>query len=274
MRLSSLSGMEGGEMTHVQGQRIDYDAIAERYDHERLRSKQVDPDLLDFVARYSAREREALAILDIGCGTGSQLAADRAILPAASMVGLDLFDGMLRQAQRKRGDVGWVRGDGAGLPFAAASFHFASSQFSFHHVQDKRSMIGEVYRVLRPGGRFVMTNIAPREMPGWALYGYFPACWERDLADFCPWETIQALLLEAGFEQVEVTLSHSKSEECLSELAQGVRLRVTSQLVALPDEAYRAGLERFESALRRARGRVVKVPTETCLIKVVGDKGA
>jgi ubiquinone/menaquinone biosynthesis C-methylase UbiE len=94
------------------------------------------------------------------------------------MVGLDLFRGMLQQAKHKASDIAWVRGDGARLPFADQAFDFVTNQFAFHHVLDKRSMIGEIWRVLRPRGRFVMTNIDPHQMPGWALYRYFPTALE------------------------------------------------------------------------------------------------
>ena len=59
-------------------------------------------------------------------------------------------------------------------------------------------MIGEVCRVLRPKGRFVMTNIDPYQMLEWALYRYFPAALREDLKDFSPEEQITSLLQEAG----------------------------------------------------------------------------
>ena len=124
------------------------------------------------------------------------------------------------RAARKTDRVAWVQGDGARLPFVGASFDYVSNQFSFHHVRDKASMLHEVFRLLRTGGRFVMTNIAPREMPGWAVYRYFPEAWERDLADFTPPKGIELLLEQVGFARIETVLDHSELEQDLESLAQ------------------------------------------------------
>ncbi|OGG56516.1 MAG: hypothetical protein A3F84_15725 [Candidatus Handelsmanbacteria bacterium RIFCSPLOWO2_12_FULL_64_10] len=158
--------------------RVNYDAIADSYDAHPFRKKDADPDLLAFL-----KERPGtgpLSILDIGCGTGNQLVADHPCVPTARLIGLDRFKGMLRQAQKKSRDIRWIQGDGAGLPFKDESFDFITSQYSFHHVQDKRSLISEIFRALRPGGRFVLTNISPRDMPGWLIYRFFPAAWEKE----------------------------------------------------------------------------------------------
>jgi ubiquinone/menaquinone biosynthesis C-methylase UbiE len=251
---------------------VDYDRVAQRYDLERYRAKSVDPDLLAFLRERSNPWADAVAVLDIGCGTGSQLVADVARLPLLRTVGLDLFRGMLVQARRKASNLDWVQADGAKLPFQDGSFDYATSQFSFHHVRDKPAMMAEVLRLLRPGGWFVMVNICPREMAAWALYRYFPACWARDLEDFLPKEGIRQLLVGAGFSRVQVSSKRSEFEDDLGEFAEAVRLRTASQLVALPDAEYRLGLKRIERELCRAGGRAASIPTELCLLKAIGVK--
>jgi len=253
-------------------QRADYDKLAERYDAERYRNKEVDLDLLAFLRECAQREADTISVLDVGCGTGSQLVADRVCLPSLRLVGLDLFRGMLLRAKCKASDVSWVQADGAKLPFEDSAFDYVTNQFSFHHVRDKPSMISEVYRVLRPGGWFVMTNICPREMPGWAVYRYFPASRTRDIEDFPLKEEIRRLLVQAGFDCVEVSSEYSEFEDDLKEFAKAVRLRTTSQFVALSDAEYQAGLRRIEAELGQAGGHVVSVPTELCLLKVMGGK--
>jgi ubiquinone/menaquinone biosynthesis C-methylase UbiE len=252
-------------------QRVNYDRIAARYDCERYRSKELDPDLLDFLAQRGDRDPAEMALLDIGCGTGSQLVADRAHVTEMRMVGLDLFAGMLRQARLKSNDIHWVQGNGACLPFAAASFDLVTSQFSFHHVQDKRAMLSQVCRVLRPGGRFVMTNICPREMRGWAIYRYFPAAWQRDMQDFAPREEIAAWMQAVGFARVRISLQRFRPEEDLDALARATRPRVTSQLVALTDAEYRCGMRQIEQESHRAETGERTISSEWCLLRIVGD---
>src|SRR5262249_35941357 len=95
---------------------VDYDAIAHLYDSQPYRAKAVDPELIIFKERRTPLDRP-FSILDIACGTGSQLVANRSTVPEAQMVGLDRSLGMLRQAQSKAQDIMWVQADGACLPF-------------------------------------------------------------------------------------------------------------------------------------------------------------
>src|SRR5438270_10385799 len=89
--------------------RVEYDAIAPLYDSQPGREKSPDPALAAFLAERSALGTGLL--LDIACGTGNQLVANRAIASSARMVGFDGSLGMLRQARAKSAEIGWVHGD-------------------------------------------------------------------------------------------------------------------------------------------------------------------
>jgi ubiquinone/menaquinone biosynthesis C-methylase UbiE len=259
-------------MSYHERQRLDYDRIAAQYDADRFRSKVVDPDLVVYLEGRPGWGGQGLAALDVGCGTGNQLVADMEGFPQLRLVGLDLFHGMLREARSKTLHIGWVQGDGARLPFPSASFDYVTSQFSFHHVRDKATMLREVYRVLRSGGRFVMTNIEPRKMPGWAVYQTFPAAWRRDLVDFGARDEIARLLCESGFARVEISTDRSEQAIDLVEFARDVRLRVVSQVALLSEADYDEGVRQVEDALRQAGGRPVEIASELCLVKIVADK--
>jgi ubiquinone/menaquinone biosynthesis C-methylase UbiE len=180
---------------------------------------------------------------------------------------------MLRRARSKDGSIGWVQANGATLPVPETSFDFVTSQYSFHHVADKAAMVLDIFRVLKPGGRFVMTNICPREMRGWALYRYFPSAVARDLQDFMPREEIQERMSHAGFHKVQIELKQQEQKQPLRDFAELVGQRDSlSQLLIISDVDYHAGLQKIEAELSRAGGQMTQVSSELCRIRVVGDK--
>ncbi len=69
-------------------QRVNYDDIAHLYD-EPLRDKVVDAHLVGWLEERPARRTSGVRILDTGCGTGKQLAADCQAFSDVLMVGLD-----------------------------------------------------------------------------------------------------------------------------------------------------------------------------------------
>jgi len=122
-----------------------FDALAPLYDRligppdpARLR------DLLDLPA--------AGWVLDAGGGTGRIAAQLRAV--TGNLVLLDRSQPMLRQAQGKR--LWPIPGDVARLPFPDACFDRVVVVDALHHFPDQSAAIGELLRVLKPGGRLVI----------------------------------------------------------------------------------------------------------------------
>jgi SAM-dependent methyltransferase len=248
--------------------RVDYDAIAHLYDAQPHRARAADGELLAFAeARGGAR----LAVLDIGCGTGNQLIANREVLPNFWYGGLDRSPGMLNEARRKAPDLAWVEADAAILPFAGASFDYVCCQFAFHHIEDKAGMLRAVCRVLRPGGRFILHNMCPQQSADWIYYEYFPEALPIDLRDFWPPDTLALTMRQAGFAAVAVAYQHIEFAEDLPAWREIVRRRDTcSQLQAISDAAYQQGLRRLERdiadpAVSRSR------KNHLCLVTIRGD---
>jgi ubiquinone/menaquinone biosynthesis C-methylase UbiE len=118
-----------------------------------------------YLARSSSATLDALSpppgvrLLDVGCGTGILLGAATRRDPSAGVYGIDLVPEMLERAAR-RGAGRWhlALGDAKALPFADACFDAVASSSSFHHWAEPRLALGEIARVLRPGGRLVLTD--------------------------------------------------------------------------------------------------------------------
>jgi ubiquinone/menaquinone biosynthesis C-methylase UbiE len=250
--------------------RVNYDEIAHLFDSQPYRAKTIDPEFLAFLQDHAADE--APALLDIGCGTGNQLVANRGAVADVRLVGVDRSLGMLRHARPKASDIAWVQADAAALPFAAGSFDFVSCQHAFHHVRNKASMLRAVLDVLRPGGRFVLRNLCPQESADWLCYDYFPAAQIVDLLDFWPVEAIVAVMEGAGFTGVTVAYEHLGYEQDLADLLETARRRDTcSQLQAIPDAVYAAGVQRLERELAEP-GAPRRRGDHLCLVNIRGEK--
>lgn len=249
--------------------RVDYDKIAQLYD-EPQRDHTVDSHLLDFLEHCGV---PGVRVLDIGCGTGQQLAANERRLPGVTMVGLDRFAGMLRIARNRCSEVQWIQADGARLPLQPGTFHFIVSQFSYPHVRNTRQLLSEIYVTLAPGGRFVMTNIDPWAMPAWIIYRYFPEALELDQADFMQVEAFAGAMREIGFEGVRVAREDRSSDESVSAFRRfaGARHRA-SQLMAVSDSAYAEGLARIDKDLARAGAQDLVVKSAFELVTIAGDR--
>jgi SAM-dependent methyltransferase len=248
--------------------RVDYDEIAHLYDTQPYRARVADPELLAFA---EARRSVDFAVLDIGCGTGNQLIANRGALPNLRYFGLDRSLGMLRRARAKSLDIPWLQADGGALPFADGSFDYVFSQFAFHHVQDKAGMLREILRVTRPVGRFSMRNLCPQESSDWLYYEYFPESKPVDFEDFWSPAAIVTVMAEAGFINVDAAYEHMRFEQDLAAWLETVRRRDTcSQLQAISDAAYRTGVARLErevADLHAPRSR----QNHLCIVTIRGE---
>jgi SAM-dependent methyltransferase len=219
----------------------DYEELAERYDEDRARFG-VEPDdiVLEFVA-----SRRAARVLDVGCGTGTWLAAQRQVAPDARFCGADPSAGMLAVARRK-GLTHLLRAGAERLPLAAAVADYVIANFTFHHW-DKEPALDEIRRVLVPGGVFRLNNIEPFTGSGSWVNEFFPETVAIDAARFWPPDRIADELRVRHF-AVDVHVDSRSVETSAAEAVADAERRVISQLATLDDAAYERGL----AALRRA----------------------
>jgi len=100
---------------------------------------------------------EPLAVLEIGCGTGSLTVPIAQALPNCSITGIDPDPEALARARAKdpAGRIDWREGTAVALPMAQHAFDRVAAALVLHHLTtaEKRAALTEAYRVLRPGGR-------------------------------------------------------------------------------------------------------------------------
>lgn len=98
----------------------------------------------------------ARPVLDVGCGDGFFAKTVFGSLD----VGLDLAGSRMDEARRRRVYRKLVSYDGRHMPFRANSFQTVISNCVLEHVDEVGAVVGEMYRVLRPGGEALVTVMA------------------------------------------------------------------------------------------------------------------
>ena len=117
-------------------------------DHHR---QTLADDLL--LSRYAplARRGEGDTVLDLGCGAGDSVEQFRSLNPRVEWIGVDLSESP-EVATRTRTDAEFRTFDGRSIPADDASVDVVYCKQVLEHVDDPRALIGDVARVLRPGG--------------------------------------------------------------------------------------------------------------------------
>src|ERR1700745_4134856 len=137
--------------------------IAPHYDLlNHLLSMQLDRVWRARVARRlrPILERPDALVLDLCCGTGD-LAFSLARAGRARIIGADFSHTMLLRARQKSGpSMPFLEADALRLPFADASFDLVTTAFGFRNLANYEAGLGEIYRVLKPGGTIAILEFA------------------------------------------------------------------------------------------------------------------
>lgn len=152
------------------------------------------------------------AALDIGCGTGEDVIAMAALVgPDGRAVGLDASEAMVSEASQRHhqvANVSFQQGDAQRLPFESETFEACRCERTLQHLDDPDRVVGEIARVLKPGGRVAL--IEP-DWEGLLIAGADPrlsrVIWERRLEAFRQprvGRTLRALLSQHGFDDITV----------------------------------------------------------------------
>lgn len=190
-------------------------------------------------------------VLDLGSGGGIDvLLSARRVGPTGKAYGLDMVDEMLelaRENQQKAGieNVEFLKGEMEDIPLPDNSVDVIISNCVVNLSPDKDSVLREAYRVLKPGGRFAISDIVYRGgMPEELRRNL--EMWAGCLAGSLEEEEYVGKLKAAGFQDIGVEVTRVWKEEDLrgTEFAEAVD--------CLSPEA-RQSLPSFVSAFIRAR---------------------
>jgi ubiquinone/menaquinone biosynthesis C-methylase UbiE len=156
-----------------------------------------------------AELHEGEVVLDLGSGGGIDvLLSARRVGPSGKAYGLDMTDEMLalaRENQRKAGveNAEFLTGDIEAIPLPDASVDVIISNCVINLAADKRKVIAEAFRVLKPGGRFAVSDVVCRgEIPPEVRKSM--ELWVGCIAGALTEQEFHALLWETGFEHIDI----------------------------------------------------------------------
>ena len=133
-----------------------YDAVAcayaEKFANE-LAHKPMDQEML---SRFAALVKDRGDVLDLGCGPGQTTAFLHS--QGIKVRGLDLSDGLVREAQQRHPHIGFDQGDMLALPVSDDSLAGVVAFYAIVHFSPNQleCALREIYRVLKTGGRLLL----------------------------------------------------------------------------------------------------------------------
>ncbi len=165
-----------------------------------------------------AELRAGEVVLDLGSGGGIDvLLSARRVGPSGHVYGLDMTEEMLalaRENQRRAGaeNVEFLRGEIENIPLPDASVDVIISNCVINLSADKSRVLREAFRVLRPGGRFAVSDIVVRGEVPESIRASMEA-WIGCVAGALEEEDYRARLSAAGFTDIDIEPTRIYSAE-------------------------------------------------------------
>jgi SAM-dependent methyltransferase len=164
---------------------------------------------------------EGETVLDLGSGAGADvLISARRVGQSGRAIGLDMTDEMLELARANAAEAGvtnveFVKGYIEAIPLADASVDVVISNCVINLAADKRTVLAEAARVLKPGGRFAVSDVIADPDMDEATRADMRE-WTGCIAGALTHVEFQDELARAGFTDVEITETHRVHEHASS----------------------------------------------------------
>lgn len=175
--------------------------------------------------------REGEVVLDLGSGGGIDvLLSAKRVGPTGKAYGLDMTDEMLELANKNKAEAGvanveFLKGFIEHVPLPDDSVDVVISNCVINLAADKTLVFREMHRVLRPGGRVGVTDVVAADhltQSERAERGSFVGC----IAGALSFAEYKKGLVEAGFEDVDISPTHDVAEGMFSAIVKARKSRV------------------------------------------------
>ncbi len=168
-----------------------YNTIGIGYNNTR----KADPYLASRLYHHLQPEPGKL-YLDIGCGTGNYTLALQQ--KGVVFIGVDPSTAMLNQARLKSSAIQWLSGTAENIPLLDASVSGFMAQLTIHHWTNLNAAFKELFRVLKPGSKWVIFTTTPEQTGAYWLSHYFPQMIKDSQAVLPPYHSVETAVVNAG----------------------------------------------------------------------------
>ncbi|OFX86424.1 MAG: arsenite S-adenosylmethyltransferase [Bacteroidetes bacterium GWF2_33_16] len=144
---------------------VDYTIFSDDYSHLKGYNKDADLGLGCGIPTEFAGIRSGDSVLDLGSGAGNDCFVARAIVGEKGQVtGIDFTDAMIEKARINNQKLGFtniefIKGDIEEMPLPDNTYDVIISNCVLNLVPDKQKAFKEIYRVLKPGGHFCVSDV-------------------------------------------------------------------------------------------------------------------
>jgi len=234
---------------------VNYDEtdIAQRYDAARHIPDRAMRAWFDAI-KSRIPPSEIRQVLDVGCGTGrfsTRLAQEF----DADVIGVDPAETMLAKARTNTADprVTFLVGVAENLPVSDESVCLAYLSMVYHHLCDLGHAFREFNRVLRDGGFLCIRNSTLDLLDKVPYLKYFPSALPYNRTRLPSQRDVIDTGKQSGFSLVSHTVISQEFATSMEEYSAKISKRALSDLAALPDAEFAAGVQRMNEAQQQGR---------------------
>lgn len=134
-----------------------FNSVAGNWDKIRT---ELFPDSIRDKALSTAGNLNGKIAADIGAGTG--FLSEALLMKGAKVISVDHSEEMIHQLRQKfyrNNNIDIRAGSDTSLPILNSSVNFVFANMFLHHVEDPQSAISEMARILKPGGKIILTDL-------------------------------------------------------------------------------------------------------------------
>jgi len=227
----------------------DRDDIAERYNRSRVLPPDMELQWSDLVAAHVGFLPEVS--VDLGCGTGrfTRILASKF---GGRVIGIDPSLPMLRAAAaslRWTPEIALLRGRAEAVPLAPRCAELVFMSMSSPHVADNPAALDSIRRTLRLGGVLCIRTCSLEALDSYLYQRFFPEARAFDRERFPTRGGLVKEVTQNRFSLLKMETVRQRITDDLQAYRDNAAMRAHSDLQAITDEQFAAGMNRFDQWL-------------------------